>query len=133
MRLSKYKKDNKELITYLLFEANDEQEYIKNIKDEIDARFAEMNRSNLYLAKKNLRKILRTTNKFIRYSGSKETGAELLIYFCKKLKSSGIPVHASTALTNLYQMQLKKINKAIDTMHEDLQYDYRKELEKISG
>ena len=33
MRLAKHKKENKELITYLLFEANDEETFIKNIKD----------------------------------------------------------------------------------------------------
>jgi hypothetical protein len=31
-------------------------------------------------------------------------------------------------LNNLYQMQLKKVNKAIDGMHEDEQYDYVKEM-----
>jgi hypothetical protein len=48
------------------------------------------------------------------------------------LKSSKIPINTSTALTNLYDAQLKKINKVIETMHEDLQYDYRKELDKLN-
>jgi len=34
LRLAKFKKDNKELLTYLLFEAQDEEEYKKNIKEE---------------------------------------------------------------------------------------------------
>ena len=131
MRLAKYKKDNKELLTYLLFEAGDEQAYIQNIKEEMHQQFQEINKSNVYLAKKSLRKILRSTNKFIKYSGSRQTEAELLIYFCNKIKKSGIQIRSSTVLTNLYDQQVKKIHKAISTLHEDLQYDYRRELEKI--
>ncbi|MFI5222019.1 MAG: hypothetical protein ACHQK8_06825 [Bacteroidia bacterium] len=133
MRLAKYKKDNKELITYLLFEADDEEKFIKGIKEEMDIQFDLINKSNIYYAKKSVRKILRTTNKFIRYSGSGQTAAELLIYFCTKMRTSKIPFHTSAALNNLFEAQVKKINKVLETMHEDLQYDYRKELDKISG
>ena len=87
LRLSKYKKENKELLTYLLFEAHDEQGYIASIKREIDDKLATLNRSNLYLTKKGLRKILRTATKFIRYSGDKETAIEVLIYFCSEVKN----------------------------------------------
>jgi hypothetical protein len=52
LRLAKYKKDNKELLNYLLFEANDEQAYISNVKKEIEESFVEINQSNLYFAKK---------------------------------------------------------------------------------
>jgi len=128
LHLAKYKKDNKELLTYLLFEANNEATYIQSVKDLMDEQFEGMNKSNTYFAKKTVRKILRTVGKYIRYSGSKETETELLIYFCKKLKGSGIPMNTSTALTNLYQRQIQKIEKALATMHEDLQYDYREEM-----
>src|SRR5687767_539170 len=120
LRLAKYKKENKELLAYLLFEAHDEQAYIEKIKAGIDEEFDSMNKSTLYFAKKSIRKILRTTNKYIKYSGSKETTAELLIYFCHALKSSGIAIRNSTALTNLYAAQLKKISKTLEGMHEDL-------------
>ena len=52
IRLAKYKKDNKELLSYLLFEAHDEKSYIKNIKEEIDILFKELNRNTVYLTKK---------------------------------------------------------------------------------
>jgi hypothetical protein len=131
IRLAKYKKDNKELLTFLLFEAHDEQAYIQGIKEEIDELFTQVNRSSVYLAKKTLRKIVRTANKYIRYSGSKTVELEVLIYFCQKIKQSGIAIHSSTVLENLYEQQLKKIRKALSTLHEDLQYDYRQELESI--
>ena len=36
LRLGKFKKENKELLTYLLFEAHDEQGYIQGVKKEMD-------------------------------------------------------------------------------------------------
>lgn len=131
LHLAKYKKDNKELLTYLLFEAQDEATYVKSAKNHINEQFDEINRSNIYFAKKTIRKILRTTSKFIKYSGSKQTETELLIFFCKKLKHSGISIQSSTALTNLYERQIIKIEKALSAMHEDLQFDYREELENL--
>jgi hypothetical protein len=41
-----------------------------------------------------------------------------------KLKKSGIPFMKSTALANLHKQQIKKMNAALSTLHEDLQYDY---------
>jgi hypothetical protein len=128
LRLARFKKENKELLTYLLFEVQDEQTYIESVKTEIDGQFEEINKSNIYFAKKSIRKILRMTNKFIRFSGAKQTEVELLLHFCKRLKESGIPMHESIALTNIYIGQIQKIKKALHTLHEDLQYDYGEEL-----
>jgi hypothetical protein len=132
LRLAKYKKENKELLNYLLFEANDEESYIIVVKKEIDKQYTEINSSNIYFAKKSLRKILRFTNKQIKYSGLKQTEVELLIYYCKKLRKSGIDVSKSTALTNIYTRQIQKIKKSLSTLHEDLQHDYKDELQIIS-
>ncbi len=132
MRLARFKKENKELLTYLLFEAHDEQAYIKSVKDFIDEQFAEIPKGNsLYLVKKSLRKILRYTNKYIRYAGSKTIEIQLLLYYLLKLKESGIPVEKSVQLTNLYAGQLKKIGKLLPALHEDLQYDYAQEFERL--
>jgi len=131
LRLARFKKENKELLTYLLFEAHDELSYISGIKKEIDGQFAEINVSHLYFAKKSLRKIVRIINKYCRYSGSKTTEVELRIYFCAQLKDSGIPVKRNAVINNLYQSQLKKINTVLVTLHEDLQYDYRRELDVL--
>ncbi len=131
LRLARFKKENKELLTYLLFEVQDEQTYIESIKKEIDRQFQEINKSNIYFAKKSIRKIARTTNKFIRYSGCKQTEVELLMHFCKRLKDSGISMNKSIALNNIYIRQIQKIKKAISALHEDLQYDYGEELKPL--
>jgi len=132
LQLARYKKDNKEFLSYLLFEETDLAGYINNVKKQIDEEFGTINASQLYFAKKTLRKILRITGKHIRYTGSKQAEAELLIYFCKKMKTSVIAFQNSVVLANLYQSQLKKINAAIATFHEDLQYDYLKEIKTLS-
>ena len=131
LRLARYKKENKELLTYLLFEAEDVEGYIQNCKEEITTAFSEINTSNFFFIRKSLRKILRTTNKHIRFTGSKVVEAELLLFFCKKLKESHIAVNKSTALTKLYETLLKKIHAVIKTMHEDLQYDYAAQLNNL--
>lgn len=131
LRLGRYKKENKELLTYLLFEAHDEAAFIKNIKTDIDQSFTDMNRSNLHLVKKSLRKIIRVINKYIRFSGSREMETELRIYFCNQLKNSGIKISNSQALINLYEGQIKKIKSAIAKLHEDLQFDYVREVESL--
>lgn len=132
LRLAKYKKENKELLSYLLFEAQNEENFIRSVQEEIEEGFDTMNKANLYWAKKSIRKILRTTARYIKYSGNKQTETELLLYFCRKMKTSGVAFRQSTTLLNLYQAQLKKIDKALASLHEDLQYDYASERAGLS-
>lgn len=133
IRLAKFKKENKELLTYLLFEAQDEAAYLQQVKKEMDLQFETINFSNIYFVKKTLRKILRTTAKFIRLTGSKQVEVELLLHFCKTLIKNDIPINKSTVLNNLYQFQLKKIEQVMATLHEDLQYDYLKQFNQLQS
>ena len=107
--------------------------HIEAIKSEMDQQFIEINQSNIYFAKKSVRKIVRATNKFIRISGVKQTEVELLLHFCKQLVESGIPLNNSLALMNIYFRQMQKIKKVLHTLHEDLQYDYGEELKVIEN
>ena len=131
LRLARFKKENKELLTYLLFEADDINTYIRHVNEETDLEFSEINTSNIYFAKKSLRKILRHCNKFIRYTGDKKAEVEILLHYLTNLHGLKVPWKKSHALVNLYQAQLKKIGTTIDSMHEDLQWDYRKELQRL--
>ena len=131
LRLARFKKENKELLTYLLFEAHDTTAYIESVKNNMTMQFADMNKSNVYFVKKSLRKILRTANKYTRYSGLPTVEIELLIYFCTAMKELNVSINENQVLSNIYQNQIKKINKAIAGLHEDLQYDYLAELSKL--
>ncbi|MEM0518737.1 MULTISPECIES: hypothetical protein [Aequorivita] len=132
LRLSKFKKENKELLTYLLFESANEEGFVLSIKEKVDADFENINTKTYFYIKKSVRKILRELKKFIRYSQKKETEVELLLYFCEKLKDFQPSIKRNTTLTNLYNRQIDYISKKVETLHEDLQYDYKLELEKLS-
>src|SRR6478609_255680 len=128
MRLAKYKKENKELLTYLLFEAHDERSFVAGVKEEINDLFQDLP-TNTYYLKKTLRKILRHVNKQIKYSGIKETELELRVCFCTHVKDAKIPLQSSTVLFNLYQQQIKKIMTTLAKLPEDLQIDYQREID----
>ena len=133
IRLVKYKKENKELLTYLLFESDDENSYIQQVKSLIDNDFDKLNTISFYLAKKTIRKALRTANKFIKYSGNKQTEIEILIYFLEKLKESDLEIRNSKVIENMYVRQMEKINKTLLKLHEDLQYDYKYKIEELNS
>lgn len=131
--LARYKKDNKEYLDFLLFEAANKEEYITRLKEQIDEDFMlARGQGNLYYTKKTLRRVLRYINKYCKYIGEKTATIDLLIYFCIKLKKSGIPFHDSRLIVNMYEQQVKKIHMLVATLHEDLRMDYAPDLEKIS-
>ena len=131
LRLSRFKKENKELLTYLLFETQDENSYIQSIKLQLDELFATIDTKRLYIAKKNLRKIIRIANRYIKYSSNETTGIVVLLYVCHQMKFIGIPMQNSTAIQNIYLGLIKKIKSLIVTLHDDLQYDFNRELDKL--
>lgn len=131
LRLSRFKKENKELLTYLLFESHNESGYIESIKQEVDEQFNHINTNSYFYIKKSVRKILRTIKKYIRYSLNKETEVELLLYFCQKLNDLKPSIRRNVTLTNLYNRQIDFIKKKITALHEDLQHDYALELKAL--
>lgn len=133
LRLSKFKKENKELLTYLLFETQNEEEYIHEIKLEVDELFKGMNTTSYFYMKKTIRKILKLIKTYIRYSNVKETEVELLLYFCKKLRTLRPSITKNQQLLNLFHRELKLIEKKMTTLHEDLQFDYKARLENLKS
>jgi len=133
LQLAKFKKENKELLTYLLLEASNEEGYIETVQNEVDELFTQINTSSYFYMKKTVRKILRVVKTNIRYSKNKETEVELLLYFCKKLKAVRPSVKHSIVLNNLYFRELTSIRKKVDSLHEDLQYDYNLSLNELKS
>jgi hypothetical protein len=131
LRLARFKKENKELMTYILFESSDEALYVESVKKEIDLQFEEVNRKSYYFIKKGLRRILLNTRKYIRYSQHKKTEVDLLIYYCQKLKKFSPSIRKNKALISLYERLLETITEKVSLLHEDLRYDYEPELEAL--
>ena len=132
LRLVKFKKENKELVSYLLFEEADEAGYVNNVKAALDPVFEDVNRTNVYFAKKTLRKIIRLANRYIRYSKVATTEPEVLLYVVEKMLELNLNLKKSAALENIYLSAIKKIRKSVDALHEDLQYDYLRQLNRIT-
>jgi hypothetical protein len=130
LRLAKFKKENKELLTYLLFESQDESGYIESVKREVDSQLESINTKNYYWMRKSIRKILKNLKKYIRYSLKKETEVELLLYFCIQLKNMSPSIKRDKTLQNILERQLALVHKIMETLHEDLQYDVRLKLEE---
>lgn len=131
LRLCRFKKDNKELLTYLLFEAHDESAYIESVKQEIDERFEQVNRKSPYYVRKSFRSILSITRKYIRYSGNKETEVEVLLHFCSRLKEFRPDIRQNKRQLNIFLKLSEQIEKKISMLHEDLQYDFYRDLRKL--
>ena len=131
LRLGRFKKENKELLTYLLFEAQDEAEFVIHLKEEIDEQFELVNTQSYYYMKKSIRKVLRGIKKHARYSQNKETEVELLLYFCKKLDDFRPSIKRNTVLLGIYMRQVELIRNKLKKLHEDLQFDYQIELEQL--
>ena len=130
LTMARFKLESKELLTYLVFESENEEAYIDSVKAYIDDTFDEINAANYYYIKKSVRKILRQVKRYIRYSKKKETEALLLIHFCVKLKQLKPSYSRNTVLVNMFNKQKELAQKAIAKLHEDLQYDYQLIIEE---
>ncbi|MBU2928233.1 hypothetical protein [Winogradskyella psychrotolerans] len=131
LRLGKFKKENKALLTYLLFESHDEDGYITSVKSSLDVLFEGINTDSYFYMKKTIRKILREIRVYSRYSLKKTTEVELLLYFCEQMNELKPSIHRNVTLSNLYERQVLSIKKKIKVLHEDLQYDYNVQLENL--
>jgi hypothetical protein len=129
LRLARFKRDNKELMGYLLFEAHQPDIYAEQVKQMMTDEFAAVNTANIWFAKKSIRKILRLANKYAKYAGSKELEVQLHIHFLNQLKQ--LPGHITSApiMDKLARSEEQKIRKLIRGLHEDLQYDLLRQLE----
>ena len=74
---------------------------------------------------------MRTANRYIRYAGDKTVEVEVLLHFCTDYQELKLDWKRSTLLSKIYDNQLKKIDAAINSLHEDLQYDYRRSYQRL--
>lgn len=130
LRLAKYKKDNKELLVYLLYHADDPLSYADEIKASLADDFANLP-SGYYYSTKTLRKILRTLSRHAKYTASKQAELELLVWFCKNFLEHADLRTSHKPLQGLFNRQAEKILKIIPKLHEDLQFDYQQEINEI--
>ena len=127
LRLVRFKKDNKELLTYLLFLSADEHGYVEYLCEEIDEQFSLTPNAH----KKTLRKVIRWMDKCLRFSGIKETEVQVRMHFCESLRASNTPYTRNKVMLNMYTGQLKKIRKAMEKLHEDVRAEFEKKVQVL--
>ncbi|MGB0916496.1 MAG: hypothetical protein ACPGU4_02805 [Flavobacteriales bacterium] len=130
-KLIKYKRDNKELINYLMFETADEDAYVAQIKEDVTEAFAATNTRGFYLAKKSIRRALRIATKYIKYSDVPETELDVLLHFCEEMRALNLDFRRSKVMTNLYERQVVKIRDVYSDLHEDLQFDFKARIDSL--
>jgi hypothetical protein len=130
LRLVRYKKENKELAAYLLFDADNEQAFIEKVKGEVGFMFSALP-SQSYLAAKYMRKILRLITKYNKFIGSKQAEIELLINFCYNYLQYTDKRLSYKPLRLILTRQLEKIRGLIVKLHEDLQFDYTQDYNTL--
>jgi hypothetical protein len=123
LRVARYKKENKELLAYLLFQADNQESFIEQIKAESGFMFSRLP-VHSYTAAKSMRKILRLLSKYNKFIGSKEAEIDLLINFCNNYINYTDRKVVYKPIRLILTRQMAKIRTLIGKLHEDLQYDY---------
>lgn len=130
LRLGRYKKENKELLNYILFHQHDPAAYTEAIKTALAPDFELLNKQSYYCTK-SLRKILRVISRQAKYIADTRFEIELLIWFCFNYLQYVDLKSNNKSLQNIFIRQTEKINKLNSKVHEDLAFDYQQELDKI--
>jgi hypothetical protein len=128
LKLARFKKENKELLTYLLFEAGDEQGYVQSLQFEIDEMISDTKKGPSATVKKSLRRITRLITRQSKYIGNKSSAAELHLHFCRSLLSHSDNLLSVTSANTIYHQQLNKIEKLLPSLDEDMKHDLSRQL-----
>ncbi len=130
LRLARHKKENKELIAYLLFEADNRAAFIEKVKAEVGFMFSQMPVQS-YNAAKYMRKILRLIGKYVKFIAEKEAEIELLLNFCNNYLQYADRKSSYKPLRLILTRQIEKIKTTIIKLHEDVQADFVTEYEQL--
>lgn len=130
LRLAKYKKENKELLQYLIYDAQDPMEYAEKVKLFLLEEFKSIQK-HYYYSTKSMRKIIRLMNRYAKYTASKQVETELALWFCSNYLIFADLNTNHKALQGLMRRQLDRITKLIPRLHEDLQFDYQLEFDAL--
>ncbi|MBB5394530.1 hypothetical protein [Mucilaginibacter sp. AK015] len=130
LRLVRYKKENKELLAYLMFESDNEQDFIESVKAEAGFMFSQLP-SQSYFTAKGLRKILKMLTKYTKFVGNKTAEIELLLNFCQNYLQYVIKQTSHKPIRLILIRQVEKVRASIGKLHEDLQFDYSQEYNNL--
>ncbi len=117
------------MLAYLLLDAADPMHYADTQKQEMDILFEEVS-DHYYYATKNLRKIAKIVARYKKFTRHAQGETELLLHFLKGYAQHA-PDYPHQPLQNMAYRAMHQLQKLIPKLHEDLQYDYRRELNSV--
>jgi len=132
LRLIKLKSENKEFVSYLLFDEDQLSEYLADLKFEISEVLDGASFTQPLIAKKALRKCQKYITKHAKYMGSKDAEAELYMFLLRKIHEKGINRYTHRAIQLIYLRIIEKTKKLLPTIHNDLRGDFEIEILNLS-
>jgi len=130
LRLAKHKTENKELLNFLLFYADKKETYVEDVKTLIVDEFDNLHPS-IYLATKQIRKLLRLINKHIKFIAVKHLETEIVLAFCREFISHPIVTLNQKATIGILISQLKRLIRLIPKLEDDHQFDYQTQFDDL--
>jgi hypothetical protein len=131
VKLAKFKVLNKEYLTYLIFEEEQETEFVLLVKETMQDMLGTMNTDSLFYMKKTIRKVLRYVKKCIAFSKKPPTEVELLLSFLEAIQNVEPSIFRSRVLKNMYYRQKEMMQKKLQKLHPDMAYDFQKRLDGL--
>jgi len=130
LRLAKLKTENKELLAYLLFDAEDPLNYAEGLKEDVLSPFNGEFQTTYHFTK-SIRKSLRLIAKYLRFTSNRQGETELLLFLVNAYHQNYKHQYRTAALSKIVFRCLEKAETNISKLHEDLQADYTETLNDL--
>jgi hypothetical protein len=130
LRVAKLKRENKELLAYLIFDADDPLFYAQKLKPEIREVFEQPFQHAYYLTK-SIRKTMRLITKYYRFTSNKQGETELLIYLAEQFHNTWRKEYLYQALGKVIFRCLEKAEANLKKIDEDFRADFEQPIEEL--
>jgi hypothetical protein len=130
LRVAKLKRENKELLAYLIFDSEDPLFYAQKLKPEIKEVFKQPFQHAYYLTK-SIRKAMRLITKYYRFTSNKQGETELLIYLVEEFYLSWRNEYRYQALGKVIYRCLEKAQSNLKKIDEDFRADFEDPINEL--
>lgn len=130
LRVARLKRENKELLAYLIYDVDDPIFYAQKLKPEIKEVFNQPFQHAYYLTK-SIRKALRLIAKYYRFTSNKQGETELLIYLVEEFHQSWRYEYRYQALGKIIFRCLEKAEANLCKIEEDFKADFEQPISEL--
>lgn len=130
LRVAKLKRENKELLAYLIYDVDDPLFYAQKLKPEIKEVFNQPFQHAYYLTK-SIRKAMRLITKYYRFTSNKQGETELLIYLVEEFHQSWRYEYRYQALGKIIFRCLEKAQSNLKKIEEDFKADFEQPISEL--